>query len=131
MEMTQLREIANNLLWPLWRGIPDGYKHRYARQIWQQFEDNIRSSAYTSDLAKFVDKLCARLGIQVGSREVESVRAFLDSADPRSTLAALRSETTVLALLVRVRNDERKKEYADKVAANEQEEETASASSLF
>ncbi|MES2222092.1 MAG: hypothetical protein V4587_14140 [Acidobacteriota bacterium] len=59
------------------------------------------------------------------------MRAFLDSADPRSTLAALRSETTVLALLVRVRNDERKKEYADKVAANEQEEETASASSLF
>ncbi len=115
--------IVDQLLWPVWKGIPDRYKVKYVRRIWSQFEDNIRSAAYTTNLAKFLDALTLKLDVQIQPQDAGSVAEFLVSADQARTLRALRGEATLLVLLVRARNDERKaqrkeRSEADKMAAD-------------
>jgi hypothetical protein len=120
-------EIANRLLWPLWRGIPDGYKSKYARSIWAQFENNLRSAAYTSSLSKFLATICTRLDIEINSKELSDVTSIAGAEDDRDILKKIRDETTYLVLLVRTRNEQRKAEYAAKIAAtdeNRKEEES-------
>ena len=112
--------IADSLLWPLWRGIPDGYKMKYAMSIWNQFEDNLRSAAYTSSLSKFLGTVCQRLGIDITSKELAGVQAVIGSDEDREVLRKLRNETTHLVLLVRLRNEERKKEVAAAQAAKDE-----------
>jgi hypothetical protein len=102
------QEIADRLLYPCWRGMSDAFKMRYARNIWGQFEDNIRSAAYTSSLARFFESLCRKLGISIRADDTRTVTGVLTSGEDRSILRALRDETTELALLVRLKNDERK-----------------------
>jgi hypothetical protein len=105
------QEIAERLLWPLWRGIDPSYKSKYRASIWQQFEDNIRSAAYTSRLARFVDEMTRKLSIQIRADDVANVQAVVASGDDRAILKLLRDETTLLVLYVRMRNEERKAEF--------------------
>lgn len=106
-----LDRLATDVLAPLWRGIDPDYKGKYARNIWQQFEDNVRSAAYTSRLAHFVQRLTTRLGIAVRSDDVARLAGAVRELDDRAALKALREEATYLVLLVRVANEERKTPY--------------------
>ena len=100
------QEVADRLLWPLWRGIDPSYKSKYRSSIWQQFEDNIRSAAYTSRLARFVDNLTQKLDIQVRADDVANVQAVVASGEDRAILRLLRDETMLLVLYVRLRKAE-------------------------
>lgn len=102
------QEIAERLLYPIWRGVPDGYKSKYARNIWEQFQSQIRSAAYTSRLSTFFDVLCRRLDIRLRKDGLQIVQAVLTSGHDRAILKALRDETALLVLLVRVMNEERR-----------------------
>lgn len=102
---------ALKLLMPLWRGIPADYKRKYARNIWQQFEDNIRAAAYTSKASRFASSICSRLQIQIAARDVQMVNEALAAADDRVLLRQLREEATTLVLMVRLENDKRKEEW--------------------
>ena len=104
-----LEEIRDKLLYPCWRGVPDAYKRKYARNIWQQFEDNIRSAAYTSSLPKFLDMLMRKLDIQIRGDDVAAINAAL-AGNEREMLRALRNETTALVLMIRLKNEERRAE---------------------
>ena len=97
----------------IWRGIPADYKSRYRMSIWQQFEDNIRSAAYTSNLGKFLNSLCLKLGADVGRNSEDRARAdaILQKADARAMLKLLREETTLLVLMVRIANQERREAW--------------------
>jgi len=108
-----LREMAADLLEVVWRGVPRDYKSRYRMSIWQQFEDNVRSAAYTANLGKFVNSLCAKLQASVGQRDEERARAeeILNSGNDRALLKLLRDETTLLVLMVRVRNQQRQEKW--------------------
>lgn len=109
---------ALRLLVPLWNGIPGDYKQRYARNIWQQFEDNIRAAAYTAKLSKFVNSICLRLRIEITGRDVTAVNAVLASADERDILRQLREEATVLMLMVRMENEKQRAERKKRMANN-------------
>lgn len=102
---------ALNLLVPIWRGIPADYKRHYARQIWQQFEDNIRSAAYTASLSRFVSSICSRLAIRIRSRDSAAVNEVLMLGRDRELLRQLRDEATTLSLMVRLENDKRRVEW--------------------
>lgn len=104
-------EIAESLLWPIWRGMPDAYKMKYARSIWQQFENNIRSAAYTSSPALFFERICRRLGAEIRADDIATVTTALAVGDPSSLLRSLREEATLLTLLCRLKNQDRKEEY--------------------
>jgi hypothetical protein len=109
-------EVAEGLLTPLWRGIPSEYKAKYARNIWEQFENNIRSSAYTARAPEFLSKMALRLGIVI-TVGLDSVAGIINSGNDRELLKMLREDTTLLVLLVRVANEERKEEWKKKKEA--------------
>jgi len=110
----QATEIAEKILWPIWRGIPDGYKAKYARNIWQQLENNLRSAAYTSDLARFAEKIRLSLDVQFRKADIAIFTEAITTGDARAVLKQIRDETTYLVLLVRVRNDERRADAKEK-----------------
>lgn len=113
-------EQTHFLLMALWRGIPADYKRRYAINIWQQFEDNIRAAAYTSSLAKFMNTICARLQVRIGGDDVETVTRVLADGQDRAILRALRDESTAAVLDVRAENDLRRAEWRARRDADEQ-----------
>ena len=107
------REMAAGLLGIIFRGIPGDYKSRYRMTIWEQFENEIRSAAYTSSLAKFINLICSRLRVNLGRRADERVVAdeILRSADDRIMLKMLREETTMLVLMLRVEREKARAEW--------------------
>jgi len=122
--MTEEHERAADLLAAVWRGVPAAYKSRYRMSIWTQFEDQIRAAAYTNNLGKFVNSLCSKLGATVGRNEEERRQALavLEAAEAGPLLKLMREETTLLVLMVRTRNQERRDEWE---AAHADEEEGA------
>jgi len=124
--MTPEHEQAANLLAIIWKGIPADYKSRYRMNIWQQFEDNIRSAAYTSNLGKFVNSLCSKLSAQIGrnGEDRAAAKAILQQADARAMLKLLREETTLLVLMVRVVNQERREVWEAEHQESEEGEMT-------
>lgn len=122
-ELSELHRRATALLDVIWRGIPPSYKSRYRRTIWQQFEDNVRSAAYTSNLGKFINSLCLNLGVELrNGDDVETANDALREGDDRAMLKLMREETTLLVLMVRLRNQERREEWEARQAEQEQEE---------
>jgi hypothetical protein len=103
------QQIADSLLAPIWRGIPESYKRKYLRNIWQQFEDNIRSAAYTSTLSGFLSKITTRLGVAINEQGVASVVDVTSSGEDKEILRMLRADATLLVLMVRVANEARRK----------------------
>ena len=124
-----LEEIANNLLWPLWRGASDAYKAKYARTIWVQFEERVRSSAYTSSVSKFIEAFGRKMQVEIRKDDLSVINTCVSEYEEHATLSALRNETTALVLMVRLKNEERKAEYQAK--ARERREEQALDEDLF
>lgn len=105
-------ELTDRLLTPLWRGMSADYKRKYARTIWIQFEDNLRSAAYTGQLSTFLAKITTRLAIEIHREDAEAVTHVVTCPDEKAILKMLRDETALLVLLVRVANEERKAKFA-------------------
>ena len=118
----ELHEKAAGLLTAVWKGIPRSYKSRYRRNIWQQFEDNVRSAAYTSNLGKFFNKLCLQMQAQVAGADTGAVERILNGGNDRDLLKLMREETTLVVLMVRVANQERQEQWKAKQAEREREE---------
>ena len=114
--------IAKEMIYPCWRGIPDDYKRKYARNIWEQFENNIRSAAYTSSLSKFFDTLRLKLDIEIATAHLAGIAEVLNVGEDRAILKALRDETTAIVLYVRLMNEEKKQDWKDRQEAKKQEE---------
>lgn len=112
-------ERAKMVLVPIWRGIPVDYKRRYARNVWQQFEDNVRSAAYTNSLSKFFNRICSRLQVAIRADDVKGVNDILASGQDKDILRLMRDEATTIVLMVRVENDARKAEWEANHAADE------------
>lgn len=102
---------ALTLLIPLWRGLEPAYKQKYARNIWEQFESNIRAAAYTSSVSKFYNALCLKLEIVLTAHDLPAIFAGITTQDERRLLRQLRDETATLVLMVRVENEKRKEEW--------------------
>lgn len=126
--MLTLEQLATQFLWPLWSGLDAAYKTKYARNIWEQFEANVKSAAMTSEtLSRFYSRICSRLPIEVRSTthdpsSMEDVRNVLIGGGDRAVLRLLRTETTSLVLMVRLRNEERKALAQERIAARAAEE---------
>lgn len=106
------QQIERCLLTPIWRGIPADYKRKY-QNIWEQFENNIKSAAYTAELPKFLSKITQRLGVAIHDADITVMTAFLSTAPARETLHALRDDTALLVLMVRVENEKRKDKFLE------------------
>jgi hypothetical protein len=105
--------MAMELLWIVWRGIGSAYKSRYRQTIWEQFENTVRAAAYTNNLGKFINSLCSKLDAQIGQTadERELAKRILNSGNDKSLLKLFRDETTLIVLMVRVRNQEKREAW--------------------
>lgn len=110
-------EIAENLLTPLWQGIDAGYKAKYSLTIWQQFEDNIRSAAYTSSAADFLSRIKTRMGIVIRGDDVAKITSIITAGEDRALLKMLREHSSLLVVLVRAANEERRAEWQKQMDA--------------
>lgn len=108
-----MNEMAADLLEIIWQGIGSEYKSRYRRTIWQQFEDTMRASAYTNNLGRFVNSACLKLGVVIQSKHTTRAEEILNSGNDKKLLKLFREETTLIVLMVRVRNQERRDTYEE------------------
>lgn len=111
--MNELHQTAADLLWIVWRGIGSAYKSRYRQTIWEQFENTVRAAAYTNNLGRFINSLCSKLDAQIGQNadERELAEKILNSGNDKSLLKLFRDETTLIVLMVRVRNQEKREAW--------------------
>lgn len=106
--MTEAHDRAVALLQPIWQGVPSDYKSKYKYSIWRQFEDQIRSAAYTTTLSLFLSRIGARLGVTLREDALETVRAVVSGGSDREILRILRDESAYCVTMVRLANEERK-----------------------
>lgn len=111
--MEETRSAAAGLLAAVWRGTPADYKSRYRMTIWTQFENQVRSAAYTNNLAKFINQLCLKLNAEPGRNADDrtTIEKIVNSGSDRAILKMLREETTLIVLMVRVANQEKQEEW--------------------
>lgn len=107
MQITQ-QQVGEELLFPLFRCLDDGYKKKYVKDVWEQFENNIRASAYTSKLTMFFENITRQMPINLERQYAEEVMKVLNSGMDKTILTWLRDETTYLVLVARMKNEDRK-----------------------
>ena len=105
-------QLSENLIYPLFRSLDESYKVKYVRNIWEQFENGIRSAAYTGKLTAFLENITNILPIEIQARYMKDVLSVIQSGDDETILNWLRDETTYLVLLARIENQTRKESLA-------------------
>lgn len=106
-ELTQ-EEVADKLLWGLWRSIDEEYKMKYPRDIWNHFENAIKSASYTGSLKGFLSLFQRRLPLDLQAQYMKDILQVVESEQDEDILAWLRSESTYMMMLVRLANQTRK-----------------------
>lgn len=112
-ELINREYVGEYLLWPLFRCIGSEYKEKYKRDIWQQFENNIRSAAYTSKLRVFYQNICSSLPIEMEQQYQGKIRKILESGEDKKVLTWLRDEVAYMVLIARAKNERRKEAYRE------------------
>lgn len=115
-------DVAEKLLFPLFRCLNVDYKKKYLKNIWEQFENNVRTAAYTSRLARFFEMITNSMPIELQQQYQAGVREIIGSGEDKMILNWLRTESTYLILLARMINEKRKEEFKEKETANESDE---------
>lgn len=113
IEITQ-QQVGDQLLFPLFRCLDEGYKKKYVKDVWEQFENNIRAAAYTSRLTKFFENITRSMPITLERQYADGVLQIIQSGFDEDVLTWLRNETTYLVLLARMKNEERKEAFKNK-----------------
>lgn len=106
--MTEMHDLATALLWPIWQGLDAEYKAKYRTSIWRQYEDQVRSAAYTTTLSLFLSRICSRLNVTLRDDALDTVRAIVSGGHDRDVLRILRDESAYCVTVIRLQNDERK-----------------------
>lgn len=109
--MTTQEQVAEKLLWPLWRCVTDDYKSRYKREIWDHFENAVRSAAYTGSLTTYLANFQQRIPTQLEAQYMKDIKSVIDTRCDAEILNWLRDETTYMVMLVRLQNQDRKEAY--------------------
>lgn len=107
-------EVADLLLWGLWRSIHEDYKMKYPRDIWDHFENAIKSASYTGTLKGFLSLFQRRLPLDLQAQYIKDIKKVVDSAQDEEVLNWLRTESTYMMMLVRLRNQQRKEELKER-----------------
>lgn len=106
--MVTQETVANNLLWGLWRCITDDYKEKYKKEVWEHFENALRSASYTDSLKVFLTNFQRRIPVDIQAQYNKDILSVVEAGEDDTVLNWLRTETTYLTMLVRLRNQERK-----------------------
>ena len=109
-ELTQ-EIVADDMLWALWRGVSDEYKERYKKDVWEHFENAVKAASYTDKTTIFVENFKKRLPCIIQQQHQKDLIKIIKSGQDYKILDWLRSETTYMVLLTRVKNEQRKESF--------------------
>lgn len=109
-------DVANRLLWPLWRCLDEGYKDRYKREIWDHFENAVRSAAYTGKLSTYLSNFQGRIPTTLQLQHMKDINSIVSSGQDVVILDWLRDETTYMVMLVRLKNQTRREDWIESQA---------------
>lgn len=107
--------IADKLLWPLWRCVSDDYKTKYKKDVWEHFENAVKSAAYTGSMKVFLSNFQKRLPVDLQAQYAKDIMSIVNGGNDEEMLNLLRQETTYLVMVVRLRNQDRKEAYDEHV----------------
>lgn len=107
------KEIGETLIFMLFKCISNDYKKKYARDIWTQFENTLRQSAYTSSFSIFIEKFCNKIpnDYYQNSELMAVVVGLPERYEERKILEWIRGATTFMVTAARAKNDGLKYEY--------------------
>ena len=111
-------KVAELLIYPLWKSIDDSYKERYKREIWEHFENALRSAAYTAKLTIFLSNFKNRIPSTFELQNMKSITSIVESGLDSEILNWLRDETTYLVMLARLKNQDKKDAYKERQLLN-------------
>lgn len=111
MEKLTQEIVADKLLWGLWRSITENYKEKYFHEVWEHFENALKSASYTGSLKGFLNNIKTRIPLEIQAQFQKDILSIVDSGEDDQVLDWLRTETTYLIMVCRVRNQERKENY--------------------
>lgn len=111
--MVTQEQVAERLLWPLWRSVTEDYKSRYKRDVLEHFENAVRAAAYTGRLRTYLSNFQGRIPCDIQSQYMKDILSIVETGCDDEILDWLRDETTYLVMLVRIRNQERKEAASD------------------
>ena len=96
---------------------------KMAKMIFQSVKPD--DDPKTSNLGKFVNSLCLNFGVEFrNGDDIETANDALREGDDRAMLKLMREETTLLVLMVRLRNQERHEQWeAEQAEKGESENE--------
>lgn len=106
--MDPIYQTALRVVAPLWRGLTPEYKAKYRRTIWGQFENQLRSAAYTTTLSLWYSRICSRLPIEIWEADAAAVQAVLTGGEDRILLRVLREEAPTVVTMLRVETEARR-----------------------
>jgi len=119
MDEVKQEWVAEKLLWGLWRGIDEAYKMKYPRDIWDHFENALKSASYTSNLKGFLERFQKRIPMRLERQYMKDVLSVVECGQDDLVMGWLRYESTYMMMLVRVKNQTRKDDYAAMMAEKE------------
>lgn len=102
-------EIADRLIYPLWRCVASDFKDKYKGDAWGMFENFLKSSACSENLKKFFDQFKRLIPFEWQHQHEKSVLEVLQSGNDYEILTAIREECSYLVLLTRQLNQQLKK----------------------
>lgn len=106
--MITQENVAENLLWGLWRCITEDYKDKYKKECWDHFENAIKSASYTGNMKVFLTNFQKRIPIDLQAQYTKDILSIIEAGEDEQVLDWLRTEATYLVMLVRLRNQDRK-----------------------
>jgi hypothetical protein len=112
MQITQ-ELVAEKFLWGLWRCINDEYKEKYKKECWEHFENAIKSASYTGSMKVFLSNFQKRMPINLQVQYAQDILNIVDSGHDDVILNWLRSESTYLTLIVRIKNQDKKEAFKE------------------
>jgi hypothetical protein len=102
-------EMASEFIVPIWQSVDSDYKRKYALNIWQQFEDSLKSSASVKDLSSFYSRLKRRLNIEPNKENASKIVNFIARYDnSKEVMDILRTKSPYIVLVCRAINEQAK-----------------------
>jgi hypothetical protein len=106
-------QIVEKLIWPLWLCIDDGYKQTYKKDVWDHFENAIKSASYTGSMKMFLTNFQKRIPCDFQARFGKNMVSIIESGNDDEILETLRSESTYLVMKCRLKNQDRREAWEE------------------
>lgn len=104
--LEKLRASAVSIITSVWRGIDwDSVSSRRRMKVYEEYQNKIKSAARTGTLSHFIEKLAEKMNSTVSGTDAPEVLSIVKEVEKDDydleILDILRSETTLLILLMR------------------------------